>query len=169
MKSGEKKFTGRIGELLKAFEDRHKNDGVLYTDIDKLQERIENWKQLTDVISHMCYLMADTVESRGFACSAFHHPTFHPDTRQTYSSQITLQASRVQLNSYPRFQREVIREKTLEKADRLMFEEAILDGKMWVHMWIDDQAEEPREFKLSKITEEVVEEILIDFLNKVYR
>ncbi|MEG3639500.1 hypothetical protein [Magnetococcus sp. PR-3] len=168
MKNVEKKFKSRVSDLLKVFEERHKNDGVRYTDMDKLQQRIETWKTLTEEISHLCYVMADAVENRGYPCSAYHHPTFHADTRQTYSSQITVQAARVQLNTYPRFQREVIREKALEKADRLMFEEAIADGKLWVHSWVDEEAAEPKSYKLSKVDQELIQTILLDFMTKVY-
>nr|CRH06308.1 Conserved protein of unknown function [Candidatus Magnetococcus massalia] len=168
MKREEKQFKSRINKLLDGFEHRHKMDGVRYTDLESLQERILLWKKKVESISHTCYLMAESVEKRGYPCTAYHHPTFHPDTRQTYSNQITIQTARVKLDNYPRFQREVIREKALEKGDRLVIEEAIEEGMVWVHTWLDDEAQEPVQYPLEKLSVKLIEKILEEFLTQVF-
>lgn len=144
-----------------------------------LMDGIREWQTVCKRINDVAHLVGAELDEQGFPCSVSIQPVFHPDTHQTYSSEVKFVLSRMQLNELIVFYKGKNRPRTrglcrdeictmaLAQADHLLFEENLKARNVTVTRHIAGNAK-ALTVSFDDLTDKKIASILGKFIRKVF-
>ncbi|MBF0125860.1 MAG: hypothetical protein HQM02_01480 [Magnetococcales bacterium] len=189
----EQKFKNLISSIVQRFEkknaklrkqaekDKEAHLQTLDPTLAEQLKKVEEWKEICMKINDVAHAVGARLVDHGYPCSVSIAPTFHPDTHQTYSSQIVLKFAQVQLDDLAQLMyrkpfgnlshkptRDEVCAKALDLASCIGFVEDLANRQVIVQESVYSRETVTTVLSFDGIGRKVIRSILEDFIIEVF-